>query len=88
MNTKQRIEYLKQMIDESRAEGLNNIANLYVDELIKANAEMVAEEASIDCSFRGCKDTVEYSMYVGQDLLALCPRHKDVMSSRLREVSA
>ena len=43
MNTKQRIEYLKQMIDEARSEGLNNIANLYCDELVEANSQMMVE---------------------------------------------
>lgn len=37
-NLQQKIQELKDLIDEARMEGLHNIANLWVDELVKVQA--------------------------------------------------
>lgn len=41
--TNERIEYLKQQIDEQRALGNNKVADLFVYELIEENAKAIAE---------------------------------------------
>ena len=43
MTTIERIEYLKAMIDEMREDGCNNVADMFCDELVEANAQLMVE---------------------------------------------